>query len=787
MIREQAQSLPFSDYEPFWQNRWEESKIFQTDPLPDQPNWVVIELPPFANGSLHLGHVRNYVMADVSARFRRMAGYNVLYTSGFDSYGLPNELAAMEKGRHPQDLAEEVMAEMRRDFLRLGLSHDTRRIIGYHEPQYYRWVQWVFLKLYELGLAYKQEGQVNWCKSCSLTLADSLVEQGRCWRCGSDVETRTMEQWLINESAFADEMLEGLPKLKNWSDKIKKIHVGWIGRREGATVRFNLKEAAEVEFSVFINHPALLAGAGFIALAPMHSLVTLLGEKNLLPAEILKKLQHFRESGFAVRPFSAGSSQAFEFPPVQLGVSAINPLTGEEVPLIVSFAHDLRTNNGITVGFPAHIRADNALTQELGIESRQVLKPAAGKSKTESSFDWNESWIMLAPAELEGISAEAGKAEIIKILAEKGSGEASVNYRLRDWNIARQRYWGPPIPIIFCPACGVLPVPEESLPIVLPYDVDFTGDGNPLEKSPAFVHTTCFKCGGAARRETDTLEAYSSPWWYHWNCKGMTTENPFDKQEASWWQPVDLMIGGEDQARTCFFHIRMMARALKRAGVVEYDEPVDTLLAIGMVKTDGKKMSKSAGNTVEPFALVGKYGTDSLRLSMMAGASPESDLNWSDVNLKQTYAFLNKVWNFGKLLSAQQPEQPSISFEKMSGDERIDESYSLSRKLARQMQTAVERTTDAYCRNNFHLAASNLSFLFSRIETYFEEAISRRGSLDERDLKTLAVAFNGFLRMLAPLCPHLAEQLWSECRGQNFIAQACWVKNVLPGEKINQT
>jgi leucyl-tRNA synthetase len=785
MIREQTQSLPFSEYEPFWQNRWEEARIFQTDPVPDKPNWVVIELPPFANGSLHLGHVRNYVMADVAARFRRMAGYNVLYTSGFDSYGLPNELAAREKGRHPQDLAEEVMDEMRRDFLRLGLSHDTRRIIGYHEPQYYRWVQWVFLKLYELGLAYKQEGLVNWCKSCALTLADSLVEQGNCWRCGNKVETRTMAQWLVNESAFADEMLEGLPKLKNWSEKIKKIHVGWIGRREGATARFSVLEAAGTEFDVFTNQPALLPGAGFIALAPMHPLVTLLSEKNLIPAEALREIQNFRESGLAIRPVVPGSVQSAELAPLRLGVSAVNPINGESLPVVISFALDLRSGNGVSVGFPAHIRADNALAQQLGIEPKQILKPAAAdKNENKSPFDWDDSWLMLAPPELEGVPAREAASGIIKILEDKEKGKASVSYRLRDWNIARQRYWGPPVPIVFCASCGVLPVPEESLPVVLPYDVDFMGDGNPLEKSTEFVQTTCFKCGGAARRETDTLEAYSSPWWYHWNCKRMTTEDPFDKRETSWWHPVDLMIGGEDQARTCFFHIRMMARALKRAGVVEYDEPVDNLLAIGMVKTGGKKMSKSAGNTVEPFSLVGKYGTDALRFSMMAGASPESDLNWSDVNLKQTYAFLNKVWSFGKIISGHE----AVTFEKLSGeDERIDESYSLSRKLSHQLQTAVERTTDAYRRNNFHLAASNLGFLFSRIETYFEEAVNRRGSPDERDLKTLAVAFKGFLKMLAPLCPHIAEQLWAECGGRGFMAQASWVKDILPPEeKINQ-
>ena len=440
MIREQSQILPFSEYEPFWQNRWEEAKIFQTDPLPHSPNWVVIELPPFANGSLHLGHVRNYVMADVSARFRRMAGYNVLYTSGFDSYGLPNELAARENGRHPQDLAEEVMDEMRRDFLRLGLSHDTRRIIGYHEPQYYRWVQWVFIKLYEQGLAYKQNGLVNWCESCSLTLADSLVEQGNCWRCGNKVESRTMAQWLISESVFAEEMLEGLPKLTNWTAKIKKIHTDWIGRRAGATIRFNLKEADNLEFEIFVNHPVLLPGAGFISLAPIHSLVTILSDKGLISAEILEEIGRLRKSGLAARDLLTGNIQPAEFPVIKLGVSAINPITGNDLPLVISFALDLRTNDGIAIGFPAHIRTDNAVARQIGIEPEQVLQSAKPDEK-KSLFDWDETWTMLFPTELKDRPASEAEPEIIKLLEAKGKGKTSVSYRLRDWNIARQRYW----------------------------------------------------------------------------------------------------------------------------------------------------------------------------------------------------------------------------------------------------------------------------------------------------------------------------------------------------------
>jgi leucyl-tRNA synthetase len=698
----------FDDIEPKWQHRWEEARIFQTEPVEGLPNSVVIELPPFANGSLHLGHVRNYAMGDVYARFRRMAGFNVLYTSGFDSFGLPNELAAQELRRHPKKVAEEVMAEMRRDFVRLGLSHDTRRIIGNHDEGFYGWVQWVFLKLYEQGLAYRQRYPVLWCPSCEITLADSLALGGNCWRCGTAVETRSLEQWLVREAVFADDMLASLDRLKRWPSRIKRIHADWIGRREGAEVRLAVAGCVDTFISAFVAEPGKLPHAVSIELAPEHPLIGKLAGEGKLRTDVLEGIgrisRHSRAEGQERIP---------------LGVDAIYPLSGSLLPIAVSAALDLRTLDGVAVLFAANVPSGDA-------------------------------------------------AQVLQELELQNAGGPAVRYRLRDWNIARQRYWGPPIPIIHCAICGAVPVPEEDLPVLLPLDVNMEGRGNPLESHPTFASTVCPRCGGAARRDCDTLETYCSPWWYHWNAKRIATLNPFDKDEARLYMPVDVMIGGEDQARTCFFHLRVVARAMKQAGVVELDEPIDTLIAIGMVKAGGRKMSKSEGNTVDPKAMIARYGADALRLSILAAAAPESDFNWSDSSVRRAHSFLNRVFRWCMAMARE------VRLDALSPEARIDAGYSLTRKLSRQTETATARVTESMCQNMFHLAASNMETLFERIEEYAEEAVKRRKALDARDREALAVAASIFLRMLAPLCPHLAEECWNVMGGNGMIAQAPW-------------
>jgi leucyl-tRNA synthetase len=697
----------FSEIEPKWQERWEAAALFHSEPSEDRPNCVVIELPPFANGSLHLGHVRNYALGDVCARFRRMAGFNVLYTSGFDSFGLPNELAAAELGRHPKEVAEDVMAEMRRDFVRLGLSHDTRRIIGNHDESFYGWVQWVFLKLLEQDLAYRQRYPVLWCPKCATTLADSLAEGGRCWRCGTFVETRALEQWLVREAVFADDMIASLSRLDRWPARIKQIHTDWIGRREGVEVKLPVAGSPAISIAAFVAQPESLHRFARVGLAAEHPVLAALRAAGLLSTETLEAL--------VCLPRSTRSDEQ-----VSLGVNVVHPLTGEKVPVSVDKNLDLRTHDGVAVFFrPGDVSQDTA--------------------------------------------------SVIATLHVRETGTPAVRYRLRDWNIARQRYWGPPVPVIHCSRCGAVPVPEKDLPVLLPLDIDLNCTGNPLEHHRMFTDARCPKCSGAARRDTDTLETYCSPWWYHWNAKRMNTTDPFDKSEARLYMPVDVMIGGEDQARTCFFHLRMIARALRHAGVVELDEPIDTLIAIGMVKSDGRKMSKSEGNTVDPRDLVARYGTDALRFAILGAAAPDSAFNWSEDLVRRAYSFMNRVWIWCERL------RPDVRLDSIAPGAGIDESYSLTRKLERHLDTAVTRTTEAMARNLFHLAAANLKLLLDRIEEYEKEAHKRRKDLlDGRDRQALAIAASAFLRMLTPLCPHIAEECWCILGGSGMIACAAW-------------
>ncbi len=499
------ESFPFGEFEPEWQDQWEQARIFQYEPptIPGTRKWNLMELPPFANGKLHLGHVRNYVMADVSARYRRMCGFLVLYTSGFDSFGLPSELAALEEGRHPADLSEEVIQQMRSDFRRLGLSHDTRRVIGYHEEIYYRWVQWVFLRLFEHGYAYRKKAPLPWCPLCRCTLADSLCEGGICWRCKQPVETRTIAQWFIKESEFAEELVQSLDSLHEWPLKIRKIHADWIGRREGAMLKFRIDENPMVEFAAFLPNPESLPAIRAVLVSADHPLLDDLSRAGLVDDAVLERVADARRASVAGDHFRALSARAQgDVTGIDLGLLARHPLLDAPVPIMVLAELDLRFQEGAMLLCPAHVRGDAKIAESLGLPIEPLPAPSA-----------------------------SDRAAWIARLLENDSGSQAIRYRLRDWNIARQRYWGPPVPIIHCGYCGEVAVPDSDLPVQLPADVDLNSP-NPLRDHSRFRATTCPRCGGPAERDTDTLEAYSSPWWYQWNAKGTTTESPFDLVES---------------------------------------------------------------------------------------------------------------------------------------------------------------------------------------------------------------------------------------------------------------
>jgi len=665
--------------EAAWQSRWRASGIFRTR-HPERPKWYVLELPPFATGSLHLGHARNYVLADAAARFRRMCGHDVLYTTGYDTFGLPSELAAREAGVHPAELVEACCAKMGRQLSALGLSHDQARITGYHEPRFYRWVQWVFLRLWEAGHCIRREAPVLWCPACDASLTESLAERGRCWRCDTPVERRTCQQWFVTETHFADALLDGLEQLDGWPTSTRRIHADWIGRRQGWRTDLPVDGRPGASLPVFLENEDDLEAAVAVGLAADHPLFTE-GRVRLRVAENLS------------------------------------------VPVIAVPEHLLPTGEmGLALSPEKNATCDRLLA-EAGIGARAHRATSAPRP---------------TPATI---------------------------YRLKDWCITRQRYWGPPVPIIHCPDCGPRPAPDEALPVELPMDVDLAAYGNPLAAHDRFVNVPCPSCGQAAKRDTDTFEAYSSPWWYHWLPMEDGDGSPFDRARDGRWLPVDLMIGGSDQVRSCFFHVRMIAKALKALGLSDVDEPVRTLLPIGMVQSEGAKMSKSAGNAIDLEDLLFRHGADAVRFAVLSGAAPERDFNWSPSLVQRAEGFLGAVRRFGAHAALQ--NTPSA----------VDAASASRAKLAGWVATGVHKVTLNLTRNEFHLFAQNLEFLLDRLQA-FERASG--GAAAAEDAAALRLAWRTFVRILAPAAPHLAEELWARLGEKPFVATANWPTSAGP-------
>jgi leucyl-tRNA synthetase len=674
------------------QRKWRAAGIFEANRAADRPKWFVVELPPFANGRLHLGHLRNYAMGDVVARFRRMAGYDVLYTTGFDAFGLPNENAAREAGCPPAALVEGNIAEMRRQFERLGLSHDTRRIVSDHEPRFYRWVQWIFLKLLANGHAYRRKGPVNWCPTCRSTLAESLVDSGRCWRCATPVEVREMDRWYVRETDFAGPVLAHEHRLGEWPETVKRIHRDWIGRCEGVEIAFRIAGRTGT-VTAFTTTPEVLGETAFLAVGSLH-------------------------------PLAAGA------PPgkvIDLGLSAIEPLSQRLLPIVL-VRDDERVMEGETL---------------LGCPVRDLRD--------------REIWRSVARGEQSLPTAPADQPNILGRLLECGEARQTVRYRLRDWDIARPRYWGTPVPVVHCTACGSVPVPEQDLPVVLPEDIDWEAVENPLASSPSFVEVACPRCGRQARRDTDTIETYASPWWFYVTCKDPLVPSPFDARSRTKWMPVDVMIGGSDQIRTCFFHLRTMAEAMTSLGIVNEPCPVKRLIPIGMVKVEGRKMSKSAGNAVDLAELLDRHGADVLRLAVLSGAAADQDINWSDDLIRRASRLVGSLTRV--------VERHTIS---LSGlPQAAPTMTKRQRKLATCVASAERKVTGSLERCAFHIAVQQVAFLVDEIGKFARD-------MQAGEETGLGCAVRSLLKLVAPLAPHVAEELWERSEGPGLVSVAAW-------------
>lgn len=737
--------------EPRWQQRWEERHAYAAPDASDQPKFYALEMFPYPSGEgLHMGHVRNYSIGDVIARFKRMNGYRVLHPMGADAFGLPAENAAIQRGVNPREWTERNMKQIREEQMRLGISYDWDRYVGTCHPDYYHFTQWLFLLFYERGLAYRKQAAVNWCPDCATVLANEQVEDGKCWRCDSEVEKKELEQWFLRITDYADALLEGLDRLEKWPEKVKAMQRNWIGRSEGATITFTIPELNDQSISVFTTRPDTVYGVTYMVLAPEHPLVPQLIQGKPNEGAITDFIAAMAKESELTRTGS-DAEKVGHF----TGAYAKHPLTGERIPIWVANYVLMDYGTGAVMGVPAHDERDFVFAKQVDLPIRQVIRPREANGTETLDAAYVGDGVLMQSGPFDGMDNREAMAAIAEHLETKGLGAATVSYRLRDWLFSRQRYWGCPIPILYCESCGIVPVPKEELPVRLPEDVVFDGKSNPLTTSPSFAVTTCPSCGGSARRETDTMDTFiDSSWYFLRYTDPHEKEKPFTPEKANRWMPVDFYIGGVEHAVLHLLYSRFVTKVLHDAGMLEADEPFEHYFPQGMVLKDGSKMSKSKGNTVSPREIIDRYGADTARLFILFAAPPERELEWSDSGVEGSYRFLTRVWrmvqNHASLFGGKIPVQPEDA---------------ASKELNRLVhQTVKKATVDMNERYQFNTAISAIMELVNGIYTYPEEA----------DRGTLAQAIETVVILLAPFAPHITEELWEQMGHTDSVHDQPW-------------
>lgn len=741
--------------EPKWQKFWEENGIDQTDD-DKQKKYYVLEMFPYPSGRLHMGHMRNYSIGDVLARFKRMRGFSVLHPMGWDAFGLPAENAAIKNQVHPAEWTYDNIEAMKKQQKAVGISYDWRREVATCDPDYYKWTQWLFLLLYRRGLAYKKHAAVNWCPNCSTVLANEQVEEGGCWRCGTEVTNKDLDQWFFRITDYAERLLEDLKLLSGWPERVRTMQENWLGKSEGAEVRFKVKDSDD-EIPVFTTRPDTLYGVTYMVLAAEHPLV----EELTAGTEQQDEVQAFVENTKKLNDIARSSTEMVK-EGIFTGAYCINPVNGEEVPILVGNYVLMGYGTGAVMGVPAHDQRDFEFAHKYKLPLRVVITPA---DKELSVADLKEAYVdegvLINSAHFNGRANVAAKKEITDYLAANNWGEAKVTYRLRDWLISRQRYWGAPIPILYCTHCGTVPVPEEELPVLLPEDVIFKAGGqSPLTEHEGFLHTTCPQCGGDARRETDTMDTFiDSSWYYFRYTDAHNNELPFAKAKGDAWVPVDQYIGGIEHAILHLLYSRFITKVLHDAGYTTAVEPFTRLLAQGMVNKDGAKMSKSKGNVVSPDEIIEKYGADTGRLFILFAAPPEKDVDWSDRGVEGSYRFLKRVWRLVDRYAdaLQQTEDQQVT---------VDES---DQALRRAMHTALKKVTDDIEeRFNFNTAISSIMEAVNAAYSYMHE------KEDNVHHGIVSEVLEILVLMLAPFAPHLGDELWERLGHQTSVHLQSW-------------
>jgi leucyl-tRNA synthetase len=743
--------------EPKWQKFWEENDFYKTDEEGKQ-KYYVLEMFPYPSGKLHMGHMRVYSIGDVLARFLTMRGYSVLHPMGWDAFGLPAENAAIERGVHPAEWTYANIEAMKKQQKALGISYDWDREVATCAPDYYRWTQWLFLLFYKRGLAYKKKAAVNWCPKCATVLANEQVEDGGCWRCGEEVKVKDLEQWFLRITDYAERLLDDLKLLSGWPERVRVMQENWIGKSEGAMIRFSVK-GSDAEIPVFTTRPDTLYGVTSMVLAAEHPLVD----------ELTAGSEHEE----AVRAFVAKarkltdvtrSSTEMKKEGIFTGASCINPVNGEEVPILVGNYVLMGYGTGAVMGVPAHDQRDFEFAREYNLPVRVVISPRENYLKSEEMTEaYVDEGVLVNSSRFDGLANVEAKGAITEYLAENGWGEAKVTYRLRDWLISRQRYWGAPIPIVYCDHCGQVPVPDEDLPVELPEDVVFREGRSPLADHEGFLHTKCPTCSKDARRETDTMDTFiCSSWYYFRYTDPQNDREAFNKEKNDTWMPVDQYIGGIEHAILHLLYSRFFTKVLHDAGMTDAVEPFTRLLAQGMVNKDGVKMSKSKGNVVSPDEIIEKYGADTGRLFILFAAPPEKGLDWSDRGVEGCYRFLKRVWR----LADRYAEAVKDAGNDMSGLDAADA------QLRHAFHSALKKVTeDIEERFNFNTAISAIMEAVNSAYAYMNEKEDNIHPAAMRETLEMLVV------MLAPFAPHLGEEMWQQLGRAGSVHHQSWPKH----------
>ncbi len=766
------------------QKYWQENRCFEVTEDPDKEKFYCLAMFPYPSGRLHMGHVRNYTIGDVISRYQRMIGKNVLQPMGWDAFGLPAENAAIKNNVPPAKWTYENIDYMRGQLQRLGFGYDWKRELATCHPQYYKWEQWLFTRLFKKGLVYKKTSPVNWCPNDRTVLANEQVIEGRCWRCDTSVERKEIPQYFMKITAYADELLAGLDRLEGWPEQVRTMQRNWIGRSEGVEIAFGV-EGRDEPLKVYTTRPDTLMGVSYVAVAPEHPLAIEAATENSELAGFIEEAGHLQ--------ISEAAMETMEKKGVDTGLKALHPISGEPVPIYAANFVLMAYGEGAVMAVPGHDQRDWEFARKYGLPIKQVIKPAddseaddaqgsasaaggrmPGTADAQGSASaaggrmpgtanlekaaFTDKGVLMDSGDFSGLTSEQAFDAIAEYLEQRGRGKKRVNYRLRDWGVSRQRYWGCPIPIINCPSCGEVPVPEDQLPVVLPEDVAFDGIGSPIKKMPEFYETTCPTCGGKAERETDTFDTFMESSWYYARYTCRDNDDAMLDERGDYWLPVDQYVGGIEHAILHLLYARFYHRLMRDEGLVDSDEPFANLLTQGMVLKDGAKMSKSKGNTVDPQDMIGQYGADTVRLFTMFAAPPEQSLEWNDSGVEGAYRFLKRLWAFAhehaETIGAAAAEQPDR-------ENRAD----TVKTARREIHEALAQARTDFGRYQFNTVVSAcmkvMNVLAKLDEAEGADALRREG---------LGI----LLPLLSPTAPHVTHHLWRELGYGDDILSAPW-------------